>query len=735
MSNFCKFDKLTEYFEKNKKNDEIFFYRLSKCDDDTEKFIMNFYELAKKEGSIIKNRLPNPTDLNVQYYNDIIGEEFRLNQSFFIMNFQKWIPSLPLDYAKSIALEMFIVMADMRKLGKTDGIIKSVYIKYMCWLYYNFQNAVLSTIKNKKACVIFQGDLVLHELNILNFLAKIGCDVIVIYSGENYEKIDANSEKSIEFTPNQPAKKCDLDEIIKKIEYKSISPVEKVLDIKTNNKSSEDIFEQILEPIANRGEDSNCCYNFFYKVKGVDDIVYFKGKLHGFLEKIQLNRALVCIDENLNPPLPNEMSEIKLPNTSNNIQLLKAVVSNISYPENNFIEKIIRSEFVAYFEQKASETKENLFKTQVITIFIWLNKFKNKLFKSYKPENIPIMVNLNGASNVTQKMFFEFMSKLPIDVLILCPDLEKAEITENAQLIEYPNTYKLEKLPVDQQGLVLSTVAFNASQEIDTILYSDGMMFRDYQSTKANSVILQTIFEEIKILWEQPAQFRPNFESLDQKLTLPVICAKVNGTLNLTASKYWNEVQSYITKDTYIVKKMDFSYKDPEALRYSSEFFKKGKLLKAKIKEHKCYKYAHLREEVQEHILEKLEILINSKIIKGTLEFGTEYTIIAMILALDKQIERLLQKYDFNKEIPKVIIVDADETQNTLEDAIIVAFLNLVGFDVIVFSPSGYLKLENSYNYNLFQQYTIGELAYDLTPPNLKYIERSKLQFNFFRRK
>ena len=53
---------------------------------------------------------------------------------------------------------------------------------------------------------------------------------------------------------------------------------------------------------------------------------------------------------------------------------------------------------------------------------------------------------------------------------------------------------------------------------------------------------------------------------------------------------------------------------------------------------------------MQEHLLDKLQLLLDQKLIRGTFENGTEYTILSTILNLPKEILRMLQKFDFTKK-------------------------------------------------------------------------------------
>ena len=104
----------------------------------------------------------------------------------------------------------------------------------------------------------------------------------------------------------------------------------------------------------------------------------------------------------------------------------------------------------------------------------------------------------------------------------------------------------------------------------------------------------------------------------------------------------------------------------------------------------------------------------------GTFENGTEYTIIATVLNLNKELIRMLQKFDFTKKNPKMVYVNAGEKMISLEDSILIAFLNLIGFDIVLFVPTGYHNVEKYFNENIFEEHQIGEYMYDLSIPNLR---------------
>ena len=125
---------------------------------------------------------------------------------------------------------------------------------------------------------------------------------------------------------------------------------------------------------------------------------------------------------------------------------------------------------------------------------------------------------------------------------------------------------------------------------------------------------------------------------------------------------------------------------------------------------------------MQDFMLDKLEFMIQQKLIKGIGENGTEYTVIAQVLNLPIEIFRMIQKFDFTKKNPKFIYINTTESLISLEDTILTAFLNLIGFDVIFFVPTGYQSIEKYFNTRLMEEHQMGEYKYDMRVPNLSSI-------------
>ena len=125
--------------------------------------------------------------------------------------------------------------------------------------------------------------------------------------------------------------------------------------------------------------------------------------------------------------------------------------------------------------------------------------------------------------------------------------------------------------------------------------------------------------------------------------------------------------------------------------------------------------------------MDKLQLLLDEKLIVGTYQNGTEYTIISTVLNMNKDVLRLIQKFDFTKKNPKLIFINTTEEILSLEDSILVAFLNLVGFDILFFVPTGYQCIEKYFSCHFVNEQQVGEYMYDLSIPNFDSLQETIL--------
>ena len=729
-------ENLNDYFIDLGKRKEkgVYFYRINGYNRQIHDFLYRYYEQARLNGVIIEGKLQNPDNKNLAYYNEIMGSSFYAEESFIEKSLEKWLPRMTASQVKNVALSIYNTLMDLRKKGKNDNMLKNAYIKFMCWLYYKFERIVNHLGDEKLPKILYEGSIGIYELLLMDVLSKAGCDIVILQRGgeEEYLKADDSSSLSYEFKlPQMTA--FPENSVLKQIgeEIRENVQKERLYDGKpkfincTNAWLGEDIFDDIEKMPSARGNDDRFFYNVFCRITGVEDKLTYQNELYKlYMELKNAKRKTVVVDNVIDVPTVEEIKLIKRNNYTSIGRMIWDLSLNIDFSYNAELNQIIKKTFVDILTEEGRNKDENINRltNKAVYILCWIKRYYPMLFANWKMPEIAVFFYMGGCKNKNEALFCKFLSRLPVDVVIFNPNLNRKCCLEDDLLYEIHNDFSMSvaKYPQENAELRVETAAYQAERELDDLMYKDSGIYRNQQYTKANAVVLKTAYEEIPVWWNEELKYRPNFSTVDDVVNMPVMFSKISGVKNGSLPIYWAGIKELITDDTTVIKKVpSISSISPNPLKqFATEFYRNGRLQKTKIKQHKAYKYGFLREAMQDYILEKLQFLIDQRIIKGTFENGTEYTIVSVALNLDKDILRQIQKFDFTKKNPKLIYIITGENILSLEDSIYAAFLNIIGFDVLFFVPTGYQSVEKYFNSNIIEEHQTGEYMYDLHIPD-----------------
>ncbi len=726
---------LNDYFLKRSQRpgSGVYFYRICGYNESVGQFLKRYYEAAARTGVVIEGRIPNPDERSLGYYEEVMGLDFRMDEAFISMSLRKWLPRINAYQREQTAGALYAILAQMRQEGKNDHMLKNAYIKFMCWLYYRFERIVSHLGQEEIPGILYEGQAGKYELRMLRILSGAGCDVVLLpqQGEEGYRRTDPASVmcSSLEL-PGMGAFPAGFSIAWLRKEAEAQKDRERICGAPPALRACTNAWIQgtgladILTPIPRRGEDGRFYYNCFLRMTGVADRLTYQEELYRFREELeQGGRKVVIVENGLIPPSNEEISQIRRKPCESKERLIGELSANLIYAGSAELQKIMRHAFMEAATEEAERTGGNLNRltSRAVQLLCWLKRYQGQLFQGWKAPQVGCFIYLGGCRNENEAFFFRFLGRLPVDVLILVPDLRRQCCLQADTLYElrYDNSMELKGFPGRDFQTPMATAAYHAERELDSTLYDGSSIFRDQQYQKAVSLTLQSIYEEIEILWKEEARYRPGFAVTDDTVTIPVIFAKVSGIRNGAVKEYWSGIDRLLSPDALLVRGAPFlRQQEPNPIRASvTQFLKNGRLLRSKIKSHPDYAYGMLREEIQEHILDKLQMLLDRRLIRGTYENGTEYTIIATILNLSKNMVRLFQRFDFTKKNPKMIYIHTTDTIIPLEDSILTAFLNLAGFDVVFFIPTGYQCVEKYFNGQLLEEHRIGEFVYDLGIP------------------
>lgn len=718
-----------------------YFCRINGYNAEVSQFIKKYDAAARQRGVVIEGRLQNPDNKNLSYYNEMMGGDFRLDKNFISTALRKWLPRVDFNRNQIISTAIFGTLSDLQRKGKNENMLKNAYIKFMCWLYYKFERMLGYLGDDQLPKILYEGEVGSYELLMLRILSDAGCDIVMLqYRGDAaYLQQDPRSEYSEELRfPGMEAFPADFSlqklrqEKAQEAALQRMYGPEPSINACTNAWVKGKGFDDLKTPITMRGEDSKYFYNCFFRMNGVHDRVSYMSDLYRYqLDVKNSGRKIIIVDEVIPQPTFEEINKIHKGNYTRIEQLIPDMASNISFPQNPELQRLMSKVFTDLMLEISKEpgTNMNRLTNRAVYLLCWLKRYSVTLFEGWKMPEVACYIYLGGCRNEHEALFLRLLARLPVDVLILIPDKNKKGMLEDRLLLDfnYDESMQVSKYPQDSAELRVGTVAYHAEKELDKIMYDDESgIYRTQQYGRADPVVLRTMYEEIDILWKEELKYRPNFGVSNGVVTIPVIFSKICGVKDNNVENYWIGIKRLFTSDTLVFDHFPII---PQGMANSvrtaaTEFFKNGRLQRDVIKQHRLYKYGVLREEAQNHILDKLQTLINERFIKGTFENGTEYTIVSTILNLDTTVVRLIQKFDFTKVNPKVICISLNEQSMSLEDTIFLTFLSLVGFDIAIFVPTGYQTVERWFNSGKerFDVHQIGEYVYDLRVPDFRRV-------------
>lgn len=687
---------------------------------------------CQKNGKYISKKLLPPNENTVSSFFDKIGEfPFDINKNLYYDIIEKWLHFVPQIIQNNIADAVYAVLSELNLKEKNKNILKNTFIKFMCWLKLDFGNMLCYLGKQNVPKVLYEGEISKYELYLLRVLCLSGCDVAYVhFSDESYYlKIDDRaiwSDVIYGKRRGQPQKHFrNIDLIALQRQQKTKQDIKAIAAIViTNSWLKGDFLEKIFQTNSQRVlTDRNHYYNFFVQYIGIDQIELYQNRLYKLKQDLKQNKKPFVIIENIieNPSM-EESNILRLQKYDNKEDMLQQLSQKIVLLGNDMLQNILKRAFFVAIEQYQENSVSKIY-NMALKLICWLNRYSNKLLNQFDYENIPLFLYY-GKINKSQALFLNMLCYLPVDVLYISPKKEyQYEFEQMGSIVvELPNDSELFDFPKKEIKIKQATVAYQAERELDTLLYTDTGLYRQRQFTRTKVVTLKMIYEEISIIWKEESKYRPSFETNDNIVTVPNIFVKINGVPYGNKTEYFKSIGELLTENTIFIKNFPYIAKVGHHYTDVSSLLKKDKIAVKKVKKYSDYRYDFLNLETQYYILEKAQEMIDLHWIE-TEKTDIEKIILYIVLNLDKRTLQLIQQFDFTKEIPKVVVVSNNETVATLEDSIYLLFLNLIGFDIAVFTPTGYRNIDKYISKNAFEEYEIGEYLFQMEIP-----ERTKLE-------
>lgn len=738
MFQLGRIEKLHDYFSacSHRREQAVFFYRVAGYSGEVAAFLTQYDQAARTNGVVIEGRIPNPDPKQLDYLAEMMGSDFQLDVGFLTQKLTRWLPRLTGAQREAVVTAMTATLQDLQAHGKNENMLRNAYIKYMCWLYYKFERILGRLGGDELPKILYDGTVSSYELQLLVILARAGADIVLLERAGDagYLRCDPTSQYAQLYqAPGLTPFPADFslrqlrEQGRQQAERQKLYGAPAGIAPCTNAWMKTPDVKEILTAVRARGDDPKLFYNAFVVQYGVEDKLLFPSDMVAFYQQLKREGRKVCLENGrLPPPTPEEIAAVRRRNHQTAEQLAADLAANLQYPNNQQLQTLMRQAFldVVLEEDKAVGGNLNRLLNKAVYLVAWMKRYQKDLFQNWQAPEVGVFLLFGACSGDNEALFLRLLAKLPVDVLVLLPDLNAPCVLKDPTLLDLHKEHSLPMtdFPVEPSQMRVRTAAYQAEREMDSILYQNTGLYRAKQHQKAEAVTLQTMYEEIGLLWDQELKYRPGFAAEGDMVTVPVLLEKICGIKDGPILPYWLEIKKLVTPETTLVTKLPWQtgLEANPMKPYATQFLRQGRLQREKIKQHKDYPYGILRPEIQDYLLDKLQVLLDEKLIVGTYQNGTEYTIVSTILGLPKDLLRRIQNFDFTKKNPKLIIISTTEETLSLEDSILVAFLNLVGFDILFFVPTGYQSIEKYFQKPFANEHQLGPYRYDLQVPDFR---------------
>lgn len=312
-----------------------------------------------------------------------------------------------------------------------------------------------------------------------------------------------------------------------------------------------------------------------------------------------------------------------------------------------------------------------------------------------------------GEPKRDEAYFMMLLNMMGSNILVVCPNTlggfsKTLDIDVVSSLESYEKKLELSTLPKRPEVRRVETAASKASREIHSILNSDGngiyspWQFEDY-GVKVTA--LDTTYEEMLLLWNEPANMRTGFDVRDGVVYVPNMFAKVVGVPEIV-DNYWIDVAELREGNTVFKESVPFT--DTVSYHKYGIIYGSGGFTLSDVRKLKEYRFNHVRESMQVMMIERLNTLIETAgdifRFDGVTSNDFKYKALHTVLSLDKEFVDQIQKFDYAQEIPKLVVFDGDDRVCSEDDAIVMMYLHLIGFDIVILTPTGYQNIEHLIN-------------------------------------
>lgn len=344
--------------------------------------------------------------------------------------------------------------------------------------------------------------------------------------------------------------------------------------------------------------------------------------------------------------------------------------------------------------------------------------------------------------------FLILLYRMTFDVVFINPlrdaEFDATDTDKLSQKISYQRIAEVENLQIKTKDATVirteESLTLQYEQQIEQEVFTGTGLFKPWQlrGYTIEPLLVKGNIIDIHNTWNEPAKIRTGFKVTNHVVTIPHMFYRIDGTdANINDYKHTinlctkAEQKLEINSDVETLRKPENELSENDILQFSFCQLSDGTFDIEKLQGLPFYPFKQYSPEMQKTIIEKTnKILLQPRIINKQSFSQTERLMfLATVFNMRKEVQRLIDGFDYSSQIPKIIYYLPKENTISKEDAWILALLNMLAFDIIVFSPAGQSQLNNYIENQYICDIRLEKMNYELSFNDLKTVAKKSKGF------
>lgn len=404
---------------------------------------------------------------------------------------------------------------------------------------------------------------------------------------------------------------------------------------------------------------------------------------------------------------------------------------------NHFIDTLRK--WLELLEVRYPQLKSNNLQRIFLDFVKWSNYYFPKWLEENEFEKAVPHLFWYGPMKESEALFVHFLYLFGFDLVIFEPD--GVDVLTPHGITGFPTETLPEKTTVFdfpfEKPTRVQTVTSQAAERVQEHLYSNSALnypwkYADYE-TRAR--ILNTTYDELFILSDAQLYLREGFGDEGNLVYLPVLFAKIEGVssdLKAYAQKLTRlknrELSHIATKFPLLpLQKSNMQFH----MRDASE---NGQLVAEKIMDLSIWPYKTMPLGAQLNVAKTIIRLVEGDFIlslPGQNKAANEQYLFGQLMLIPMEIMRLYQQFDYSFVNPTFVVFKEEQSgEIERQDAVMLVFLSMLGFDIFIFNPGSSLGIENYITGQLLNTYRLEKVSFDETFSDLSALANKRDDFN-----